>query len=84
MLSDDECVTTNALVVRLAISAKEFQLLYAGKARDVVAVAESGQTVRFPGHILRSHVLHDGVHGRFRIAFDNDGKFLAVEKLSPC
>jgi hypothetical protein len=75
-------VTANALTVRLAISAREFQRLYAGKARDVIAVAESGQTVRFPGNILRSYVLHDGVHGRFRIAFDDAGRFLELEKLT--
>lgn len=75
-------MTTNALTIRLAISASEFERLYAGKARDVVAVAESGQTVRFPGNILRSYVLHDGVHGRFRIAFDDAGRFIALEKLS--
>lgn len=72
---------TNTVLVTLAIPADEFQRLYRGTARDVVAVAESGETVRFPGNILRSQVLHDGVHGRFRIEFDASGKFRAIERL---
>ncbi|NNE60448.1 MAG: DUF2835 domain-containing protein [Woeseia sp.] len=70
-----------ALTVRLAIPAEEFERLYSGSARDVITVAESGETVRFPGHILRTQVSHEGVHGRFRIAFDSAGRFISIARL---
>lgn len=68
-----------SLTVMLAISEDEILRLYSGSARDVVAVADNGQTVRFPASILRPFVLHDGVHGRFRISFSDSGKFAAIE-----
>lgn len=74
-------MTTGALILKLDIPADEFLRLYSGSARDVIAVAESGESVRFPGNILRGHVLHDGVRGRFRITFDSKGKFQSIERL---
>ncbi|MCB1845018.1 MAG: DUF2835 domain-containing protein [Halioglobus sp.] len=70
-----------SLVLRLAIRSDELLCLYNGHARVVATVAESGQTVRFPANILREHVDHDGVHGRFRIDFSETGKFSAMTRL---
>ena len=70
-----------SLTLQLAIPAEEFQRLYAGSAKDVVAVADNGQTVRFPAAILRSVVSHEGVYGRFRIWFDSNGSFQSLEQL---
>ena len=69
-----------SLVLRLAIRKDELLRLYSGDARAVIAVAENGQTVRFPANILREYVDHDGVHGRFRIALAEDGKFSALSR----
>ena len=74
-------MTRQAVIVELAIPGKEFQRLYSGAASDVVAVSEAGETVRFPARILRGEVTHDGVHGRFEIAFDDAGRFLAITRL---
>lgn len=54
---------------------------YAGRARQVAAIDEAGRSVRFPAEILRRHVGHDGVHGRFRIEFDAAGRFSSIERL---
>ena len=70
------------VVVQLAIDSDALLRLYKGSARIVVAVAENGQTVRFPANILREHVSHEGVHGRFRIDYSDNGKFSAMTRLS--
>ena len=72
---------TKSLVVKLAIAPDEFVRLYQGSARDVLARATNGQTVRFPANILRSFVTRDGVRGRFRISFDANGKLVAIDKI---
>lgn len=72
---------TKSLVVNLAIEADEFVRLYKGTARDVVARATNGQTVRFPANILRPFVTHDGVRGRFKISFNANGKLIAIDRL---
>lgn len=74
-------MTRQVVIVRLAISAREFQRLYSGAASDVIASSETGETVRFPARVLRGEVTHDGVHGRFEIAYDDSGKFLSILRL---
>ncbi len=74
-------MSARSLDVDLAIPAEDYLRMYEGSARDVVAHATNGQTVRFPANILRRFVLHDGVYGRFRIRFDERGKFIAIERL---
>ncbi len=73
---------TRSLVINLAIEADEFVRIYKGTARDVVARATSGQTVRFPANILKPFVAHAGVHGRFKITFNANGKLIAIDKLN--
>lgn len=68
-----------SVTVQLSLSADEMLKLYSGSARDVVALAENGQTVRFPAAILRPYVTHSGVQGRFRIRFDAAGRFVDID-----
>ncbi|MEO0997433.1 MAG: DUF2835 domain-containing protein [Pseudomonadota bacterium] len=65
----------------LAISADEFHKLYRGTASQVLARAVSGETVRFPARVLRHAVTREGIHGRYRIVFDTDNRFVALERL---
>ena len=74
-------MATNSVIVQLAIPADELLRLYAGTAREVVARAENGKVVRFPGNILRSELSHEGVFGRFRIVFTPTGKFQQITRL---
>ena len=67
--------------ITLAIGAQEYVRVYSGSARDVVARADDGRTIRFPGAILRAHVTRDGIHGRFRIFFDDYGRFVSIDRL---
>ena len=68
--------------INLRISADEFLRLYQGQAKDVVATAVDGRTVRFPARILQPYVSHEGIRGYFRIEFGEGGKFKAIECLS--
>lgn len=67
---------------RLAISADEFQRLYSGSVRDVVALAEDGRRIRFPASILRPYVQHTGVQGYFVLHFNEENRFQGIERLS--
>jgi hypothetical protein len=37
--------------------------------------------VQFPAGILQPFVLNDGVHGRFVVFFDAQGRFQSIERL---
>jgi len=69
------------LIVNLNISAEQMAGYYRGQVRTVVARATNGQTVQFPASALQRHVALDGVHGRFRIVFDEQRKFLGFEPI---
>jgi hypothetical protein len=55
--------------------------MYQGVVKDVVTRAVDGRTVRFPAHILRPFVTHDGVSGRFQIIFDDNHRFQTIKRL---
>lgn len=70
-----------AIIVQLAISPEEYQRLYQGAVRDVLAHSLDGRRIRFPANILRPYVTHTGVRGRFRILFDGENRFEGIEKI---
>ncbi|MFW1676168.1 DUF2835 domain-containing protein [Pontibacter sp. JAM-7] len=66
--------------VELHISAESYLQLYQGVADQVLAYAADGRKVRFPAGILRPFLLHDGIHGHFRIYFNGEGRYQRIEK----
>lgn len=70
-----------SIIVRLQISANEFQRLYEGSAKDVTARCQEGRRVRFPANILRPFITHQGISGTFHIHFGEDNRFKAIEKI---
>ncbi|EDM47163.1 MULTISPECIES: DUF2835 domain-containing protein [Marinobacter] len=69
------------IIVDVDISPDEWIKLYQGSATDVHTTARDGRSVRFPARILSRFYLRDGVQGSFRILFDDQGKFVSVERL---
>lgn len=67
------------LILDLAITADQMLAYYRGAARTVRVRATNGQTVQFPASVLQRLVTQDGVHGRFRMVFDDNHKFLRME-----
>lgn len=72
-----------SLLLELHVSADDLLDYYRGVARMVHATAANGQTVNFPAAALQRHVLKDGVHGWFRLEFDDQNKFLRLERTTP-
>ena len=70
-----------SLVVDINLSRDKYLLVYQTYIRQVRAYARNGQTVLFPVSILQPFVTESGVHGTFRLIYDDDNKFLTVERL---
>jgi hypothetical protein len=71
------------LVIELHLSAGQLLQYYRGTARTVQARATTGQLVQFPAAVLQKHVTKEGIHGRFKIEFDENRKFVGLEPLVP-
>lgn len=69
------------IIVSLQIPAEEYQRLYQGTVREVLARASDGRRVRFPANILRPFVTHEGIRGRFEIVFDDNNRFESITRL---
>lgn len=69
--------------VDISISPEEWIKLYRGQASEVHARARDGRSVRFPARILSRFFLRDGIHGSFRIRFDDQGRFRSIERIAP-
>lgn len=67
------------LDLQIDISADEMLQYYRGQARVVHALADNGQSVNFPASALQRYVTAEGVHGRFRLVFDQQHKLLSLE-----
>ncbi|MCP4446107.1 MAG: DUF2835 domain-containing protein [Myxococcales bacterium] len=68
------------IVIRLNISAEEYQRHYLG-VPTVHATAVDGRQVVLPATALRAHVTRNGVHGTFAFRIGANGKLLSVERL---
>lgn len=69
------------VVVDLNIPEDEYLRVYRGSARTVLAYSIDGRRVSFPANILQPFVTRSGIRGRFRIRFDEQGRFSSIEKL---
>ncbi len=70
-----------SIVVQLSISADEFQRLYEGTVKEVIARSIDGRRVRFPANILRPFVTRVGILGTFHIQFSDENRFQSIEKI---
>ena len=67
------------LVVNISLGPEKIAAYYRGEAPRVFARATNGQTVQFPTAVLHKFIATDGVHGRFRLVFDDQHKFVRIE-----
>ena len=70
-----------SLRVSLDIPAERFLAWYEGSVRNVVARSEDGLTVQFPASVLQRFVSAEGIHGDFLLTYDDDNKFVSIEKV---
>ena len=71
-----------AVVVTLHIAREEYLRVYQGQARTVLAYDHAGRKINFPVSVLQAFVSHDGVHGTFRLTFDEQQRFQGIERLA--
>lgn len=71
----------NSITVVLNISSDEYLKNYQG-ASTVYANSIDGRTVAFPALLLRSHITHTGITGLFELIYDDNNKFVALNKIS--
>lgn len=53
---------------------------YRGAARNVLIKDAAGFTLQIPAEILRPFVTREGVHGRFEMQVDDNGKFINISR----
>ncbi len=71
-----------ALTFRLNVDREEAMRYYRGEVSAVVARTESGQLLQFPALHVRRFITQSGIHGRFRIRFDDKHKLHNLERIS--
>ncbi len=67
-------------VVALNISAFEYQRMYRGDARQVIARDIRGRRIRFPASALRPFVTRAGISGVFVLRVDADNRLVELQK----
>ena len=65
------------------VSLDELKKYYRGEASCIQVTCESGKNIRFPVVHLRNRILSSGIHGRFRIEFDQHNKFISLDLVDP-
>jgi hypothetical protein len=70
-----------ALEFTLNFAPDDLLRYYRGDARTVFAKLDDGRTVQFPASALSKVVTETGVRGRFRLVFDAENKFKALERV---
>lgn len=65
----------------LNISAQSYLRYYRGGKRWVQVRDCDGRTIRFPAHVLRPHVTREGIHGEFVLRFDDEHRFISIDRI---
>ena len=65
----------------LNLSAQSYRQYYQGQANMVQVQSLDGQNLRFPAAILRPYLSHAGVSGLFELEFDDNQKFVSLQRL---
>ncbi|BBB25968.1 DUF2835 domain-containing protein [Amphritea japonica] len=69
------------VIVDINLSSEEYLAHYQQRVNEVIAVSRDGRRIKFPTSLLQPYLLHNGIHGCFRISFTDSGKFNAIERL---
>lgn len=70
------------ITFRLYISAEDYLRYYQGRAHSIVATGEDGRRVKLPAVKFRPYLDRTGIHGRFRLEFDQNFKFVSLTRIS--
>jgi len=65
----------------LGLSREQFLLYYQGTVRQIQVMTDERKTVRFPAGRLRPFLTPQGIHGRFALHYDAQGRFVTLERI---
>lgn len=65
----------------LRLTPEQLLPFYRGEAKSVIARLDDGRTLQFPLTAIRRFVTPEGIHGRFRITFDEHQKLVGVDRI---
>lgn len=72
----------SSIIIDLELSREQCESWYAGDARFVQVLSRDGRSVRFPFHVLRPFLDHQGVRGSFLIRIDDRQALQSIKRLS--
>lgn len=71
------------LIIPIHLSYEKYLLYYEGQINQVIATSEDGKKIAFPANVLKKFITHQGIQGNFKFVFNQSGKILSVNKISP-
>lgn len=72
----------NEIRFRIAVSAQEYLRYYKQEVDSVLVTAQDGRILQLPAGALQKFLDQTGIHGSFRVIYDNNNKLLRVERVS--
>lgn len=69
------------IVVEVMLTALQYQTMYAGQARNVVAHSLDGRKVQLPLSAFQRFITHQGIDGIFDVEFDDKNKLVAITRI---
>jgi len=73
---------SKTLYFNLDISHEEILCYYKGIVNQVIVTAADNTKIQFPVQFIKKYVEHNGVHGRFKIVYDENNKLVSLDKLT--
>ncbi|MDR9468662.1 DUF2835 family protein [Marinospirillum sp.] len=71
-----------SVYVRLNMGVSECLEFYTSQAPNARTHTVDGRSIIFPRRLLRNMVDSNGIHGLFRITYNDQGQFVSIERVS--
>ena len=65
----------------LHITTDQYLAYYNGAARTIAVRTENGLSLKFPANAMQKFITREGIHGRFKISFDQHNKLIGVTRI---
>lgn len=75
-------VVMHDVIFSIRMSPDTYLHYYRGTAKNIIVRAEDGRKIQFPAKALQPFIKKNGIHGRFRLIYDQQHKFRQLELLS--
>lgn len=72
----------NEVRFRIAVSAQDFLRYYKQEFDSVLVSTADGRTIQLPAGALQKFVDQSGIHGSFRVIYDDNHKLVRIERVS--